>query len=137
MASQNDTTFKIVVKIQQNHLPLSIKIIPLVLLKCIWVIYRTMFQETCWDLQSSGGVNFHVIIHRWSSDHIYCTLFPLMSFSLMVSHKRFLMRQYKYKCSDMPFFFLLIFFPLGFRGVFSGTSYCTHFHSFSLYEFTI
>ena len=56
--------------------------------------------------------------------------FSLDEFSLMVSHKRFLMRQYKYKCSDMPFCFLLIFFPLGFRGVFSGMSYCTHFHSF-------
>jgi hypothetical protein len=51
--------------------------------------------------------------------------FSLDEFFLMISHKRFLMRQYIYKCLDMPYRFLLIFFPLGFKGVFSGTSYCT------------
>jgi hypothetical protein len=51
--------------------------------------------------------------------------FSLNEFFLMVSHKRFLMRRYKYKCLDMPHRFLLTFFPLGFKGVFGGTSYCT------------
>jgi hypothetical protein len=51
--------------------------------------------------------------------------FSFDEFFLMISHRRFLMRQYKYKCLDMPYHFLLIFFPLGFKRVFSGTSYCT------------
>ena len=36
-----------VVKVQENHLPLSIKIIPFVLLKCIWFIYITILQNKC------------------------------------------------------------------------------------------
>jgi hypothetical protein len=35
------------------------------------------------------------------------------------------MRQYKYNCFDVPYCFLLIFYPLGFKEVFSGTSYYT------------
>ena len=46
--------------------------------------------------------------------------FSLYEFSMMVSHIRFLTRQYKYKCGYMPYWFLLIFFPLGFKGVFDG-----------------
>jgi hypothetical protein len=78
------------------------------------------------DLHNSGGVNSLIITHWWSFQIIYILYsFSLDEFFLMISHRRFLMRQYKYKCSDMPYRFLLIFFPLGFKGVFSGTSYCT------------
>jgi hypothetical protein len=51
--------------------------------------------------------------------HILYSFF-LHEFSLMVSHKRFLMRQYKHKCPYMPYHFLLVLFPLGFKGVFNG-----------------
>ena len=36
-----------VINIQQNHLPLSIKIVPFVLLKLISFIYTTILQNEC------------------------------------------------------------------------------------------
>jgi hypothetical protein len=63
-----------------------------------------------WDLHSLGRVNS-------------LANYNLLMF-LLIYHKRFLMRQYKFKCLHMPYRFLLIFFPLDFKGVLS-ISYCT------------
>ena len=48
--------------------------------------------------------------------------FSLYEFSMMVSHIRFLTRQYKYKCGRMSCGFSLYFFHWVFKGVFGGIS---------------
>jgi hypothetical protein len=105
---------------KSNRFIHSVLQIPTLMNLSSWIGVRQLL-----DLQSSGGVklpNYNpVMIIR--SYILYS--FSLNEFSLMVSHKRFLMRRYKYKCLDMSHCFLLIFSLLGFKGVFGGTSYCT------------